>query len=118
MIRRRAPGIFHQFHPAEFLQHNTTPVCRRTCWLQPALAFAAVLIAEDAKPSFPIPAQSVRTKQSMPLLVRGFDRLFVRHGSPNQPIDVLHCLDLRLHDTHVNKLNHVGRLSSTVPTLL
>jgi hypothetical protein len=76
--------------------------CRGTCRLESALAFAAVLIAEDPKLSFPIPAQSVRTKQPMPFLVHGFDRLFVRHRSPDQPIDLLHGLDRRLHDTHVN----------------
>ena len=37
----------------------------------------------------------------MPLLLHRFDRLFIRYNSPNERVDFLHSLDLRLHDTHV-----------------
>src|SRR5262249_56838438 len=104
MIWGWAPGPFHYFLPAEFLQRHTTPVCRRARRLESALAIAAVLVAQYAELPFPIAAQSVRAKQSMPALVVGFDRLFVRHGSPDQPINLLHRLDLRLDDPHLNSL--------------
>ena len=44
----------------------------------------------------------------MPFLVRGFDRLSVRHGTPNQPIDLLHCLDLGFNDTQSTNLATPG----------
>jgi hypothetical protein len=72
--------------------------------LESALAFAAVLVAQCAELPFPIAAQSVRTKQSMPALVVGFDWLFIRHGSPDQPINLLHRLDLRRDNPHLNSL--------------
>ena len=72
--------------------------------MESALAIAAVLVAQYAELPFPIAAQSVRAKQSMPALLVGFDRLFVRHGSPDQPINLLHRLDLRLDDPHLNSL--------------
>ncbi len=62
MIRRSAPHVIDQLYPAEFFQHNTTPVCRRTDRLESALAVTAVLVAQHAKPSFPIPAQPVRAE--------------------------------------------------------
>ena len=37
----------------------------------------------------------------MPFLVHGFDRLSFATASPDQPINLLHGLDQRLHDTHV-----------------
>ena len=68
------------------------------------LAFAAVLVAQYAELPFPIAAQSIRTKPSMPALVVGFDRLLVLHGNPDRPINLLHRLDLRLKDPHLNPL--------------
>ena len=67
-----------------------------------APALTAVLIAEYAEPSLSIPAQPVRAKQSEPLLIRGLDRLLIRHRSPDQPINILHRLDPRLDDPHLN----------------
>jgi hypothetical protein len=58
------------------------------------------LIAEYAKLPFPIPAQSVWTKQSIPALIVGLDWLFIRHGSPDESINLLYCLDLRPDNTH------------------
>ena len=60
-----------------------------------APALAAILVAEYAKLPFPIAAQSVRTKQSIPTLVVGLDWLFVCHGRPDQTINLLYRLDLR-----------------------
>jgi hypothetical protein len=47
-------------------------------------------------------AQSVRTKQSKPALLSRFDRLFIRHSSPHHPVNLLHRLDLRLDNAHLN----------------
>ena len=62
MIRRCAPGILDQLYSAELFQNNTTPVFRRTNWLESAPAVATVLVAQNAKPSIPIPAQRVWTE--------------------------------------------------------
>jgi hypothetical protein len=62
MIRRRAPNVFDQLHPAQFFQRNTTPVCLRTQRIEPAPTLAAILVTECTKLPFPIPAQSVRAK--------------------------------------------------------
>src|ERR1700739_1397697 len=102
MIRGCAPGSLHSLHPAEVLERHTTPVGRRTHRVESALAFATVLITEHAKPSFAIAAQSVRTKQSKPPLISRFDRLLVRPSSPHHPVNLLHRLDLRLNNTHLN----------------
>jgi hypothetical protein len=101
MIRRRMPGPLHQPHSAEFFERNTTPVCNRTWRLKSAPAFAAVLITQHAKPSFHIPAQSVRAEQPMPTLVAGFHRLLVRYCSPDNLVNLLHSLDLRPDNSHL-----------------
>ena len=79
--------------------------------LESTQAFPTVLIAEYAKPSLSIPAQSVRAKQSKPPLIHRLDRLFVLHGSPDQPINLLHRLDLCLDDPHLNSVHHVDRVN-------
>ena len=99
------PGIVQQFHPAQFLEHDATPILRRPDRPQSAFALAAILIAEHARFAQTIAAQPVRAKQPRELLVDGSDRLPVRHRHPNQPVHVLHRLDLcldnssQLHDT-------------------
>jgi hypothetical protein len=62
MIRRCAPGILDQLYPAELFQNNTTPVFRRTNWLESAPAVATVLVAQNAKPPIPIPAEPMWTE--------------------------------------------------------
>ena len=59
-------------------------------------------MAEHARLAQAIAAQPVRTKQPRKIFIDGADRLLVRYRRPNQPVHVLHRLDLRLDDTYPN----------------
>jgi len=102
MIWCRPPGIVQQFHSAQFLEHDATPILRRPDRPQSAFTLAAVLITEHARFTQTIAAQPMRAKQPREFPVDGTDRLLVRHGCPNQPVHVLHGLKPRLDDTHPN----------------
>jgi hypothetical protein len=69
MIRRGAPQAFQKLYCAKFLNCDAAPVGRRTYRLQTTLALPAVLIAQNPQLSLSISPQSVRAKQSMPMLV-------------------------------------------------
>src|SRR5215469_10816182 len=100
MIGCSAPRILQEFHPAELIESGATPVGRGTQRFESALALSAILVAQHAKFSRPIPAQPVRTKQPKPPVIDSFYRLFARHGRPDQPIHILNSLDSCLDDTH------------------
>src|SRR5215203_3059983 len=101
MVWRCVPAIVQQqLHSPEFLQHNAAPVSRRTRRLKTALAFSAVLIAQDTEFAVLVPAQPVRAKQSWESVIAGGYPAPVRYSSPDQPINLFHCLDLRLYNTH------------------
>ena len=56
MIWRCPPEIIQQFLSAQFLEHDATPILRRTYRPQAAFAFPAVLITENAGMAQPIAA--------------------------------------------------------------
>jgi len=66
----------------------------------PPFAFSPVLIAQPTHFAFLVPAQPVRAKQPWESVIAGRHRAPVCHGSPDQPINFLHCLNLRLNNTH------------------
>ena len=101
MVGRRAPVVLDQLYLIELFQYDAAPVRRRTRRLKPALALSAVLIAENTQLSCLVASQSVRTKQPGPSMILAFDRASARHGSPDQIVDVLNRLDLRLNNSHV-----------------
>src|SRR5262249_25093748 len=74
VIRGGLPGTVQQFHPAQFLENDATPILRRTDRPQPALAFATVLIAEHARLAQAIASQPVRAKQPGEFFIDGADR--------------------------------------------
>jgi hypothetical protein len=112
MVWSGFPGTLHQFYPAQFLENDATPVLRRPDRPQSAFALAAILIAEHARLPQAIAAQPVRAKQPREFLVDGSDRSSVRHRRPNQPVYVLHRLDLCFDDTHPNFTIPLVALSS------
>jgi hypothetical protein len=116
MIWRRAPAVVQQLHSSELLQNNAAPVCRRTGRLKSAFAFSAVLVAQHTHFAFLVPAQPVRAKQPRESVIAGGNRTLARHGGPDQPVNLFHCLDLRLNntpDSHVNASQGVS--SNRVP---
>ena len=86
--------------------------------MESALAFSAVLIAQHPKLFLLIPAQSVWAKQPIAPMIAGFYRLFGRHCNPDEPVNILDGLDLRLNDPHpycmlirhADKLNDLSQL--------
>ena len=102
MVWSSLPGIVQQFHPAQFLENDATPILRRPDRAQSALAFAAILIAEHARLAQAVAAQPVRTKQPREFFIDRTDRSLIRYRRPNQPVHVLHGLDLCLDYTHPN----------------
>src|SRR5215472_18306343 len=100
MIWSGPPGIVHQFHPAQFLENDATPILRRSDRSQSTLAFAAVLIAEYAGLAQAIAAQSMRAKQSREFFIDRTDRPPICYRRPNQPVHVLHRLNFGLDDAH------------------
>ena len=61
--------------------------------MESSLAFSAVLVAQYPQPPFLILAQAVRAKQPQESMVASFNGPFVRNGSPDSPIDILHRPD-------------------------
>ena len=102
MVGCGAPFVLQEFHPAELLQRGATPVGRGARRFKSALALSAILVTQHPKFSGAIPTQSVRTKQPKPLVIDGFYRLFASYGTPDQPINILHRLDLCPDDTHLS----------------
>ncbi len=100
MVWGGLPRIVQQFHLAQFLENDTTPVLRRPDRPQSALAFAAILVAEHTRLAHAIAAQPVRAKQPREIFIDGADRSLIRYRRPNQPVHVFHRLDLCLDDTH------------------
>src|SRR5215469_9406288 len=74
MVWGGLPGAVHQFHAAQFLENDATPILRRPDRSQSALAFAAVLIAEYARLAQAIAAQAVRAKQPREFFIDGVNR--------------------------------------------
>jgi hypothetical protein len=102
MIRSGLPGTVQQFHSAQFLENDATPIPRRPHRPQSAFTLPAILIAEHATFTGTIAAQPVRAKQAREILVNGSDRLLLRHRGPNQQVHVPYGLDLCLDDTPPN----------------
>src|ERR1035441_3151278 len=101
MVGRCVPGTFEQLHSAEFLQRNTTPVGRRANCLQSTATLPAILITQHTALAFVIPAQPVRAEPPIPAVIAGSNGTSAHHGRPNQLVDVLDRLDLRLDNTHL-----------------
>src|SRR5215831_11814880 len=102
MVWSGFPGTLQQFHAAQFLENDATPILRRPDRPQSALAFAAVLIAQYARLAQAIAAQAVRAEQPREFFVDGVNRSPILDRRPNQPVHLLHGLNLCLDDTHPN----------------
>ncbi len=89
MIGRGEPWTFQQFYCAKHLHSNAAPVGRRIGWLQATFAVSAVLITQNPQLPLPIPSQSVRAKQPMPILVYSGYRPSLFYRGPDQTIDIL-----------------------------
>jgi hypothetical protein len=100
VVRRGLPGSFQQFDLAQFLQSDATPVLQGAHGGKAALTFAAILITKNAKLFSTIPPQAMWAEQSRAVFVDGGEGLFAGNRSPNQSVDILHSLDLRLDDSH------------------
>src|SRR5262249_60555938 len=82
MVWGGLPGAVHQFHAAQFLENDTTPILRRPDRPQTALPLAAILIAEHARFAQAIAAQPVRAKQPRKAFIDGPDGLLILHRPP------------------------------------
>ena len=102
MVGSSLPGTVYQFHAAQFLENDATPILRRSDRPQSAFALTAILIAEHARLAQAIAAQPVRAKQPREFFVDGADRPFILYCRPNQPVHLLDGLDLRFDNTHPN----------------
>jgi hypothetical protein len=71
--------------------------------MQPAATLPRVLIAQHTDIALMIPAQPVRAEPSIMAVVDGSKRTLAHHGRPDQSINLLNGLDLRLDDTHLFK---------------
>jgi hypothetical protein len=54
MVWGGLPGTVQQFHAAQFLENDTTPILRGPDWPQSALTLAAILIAEHPRLAYAI----------------------------------------------------------------
>lgn len=70
VIRGGSPRAVQQLHAPEFVECEAAPVSRRSCGLQTAFAFSPILIAKHAKLSILVPAEPVRTKQTVAILIK------------------------------------------------
>jgi hypothetical protein len=104
MIWCGPPWAFQKFYCAEFLNRNAAPVGRRTDGLQSTLALSAVLIAQNPQLSLPVPPQSVRAKQPMPILVHSGYRAPVFYCRPHQTIDVFLWLNCAKRYPHAFRI--------------
>lgn len=69
--------------------------------MQPATTFPRVLIAQHTDVALMVPAQSVRAEPSIMAMVDRSKRTLAHHGRPDEPINVLDCLDLRFDNAHL-----------------
>ncbi len=104
MIRRGLPRAVDQLHAAKLFERETSPVLVRSRVCEPALACSAVLIAKNSQLALAIPAEPMWTKLPNAPCVKGLHRLFGRHRSPDQAIDVVHRLDVCSNDSHRMRL--------------
>ena len=68
--------------------------------MQPAATFPSVLIAKHTDVALMIPAEPVRAEPSSMAVVDGSKRTLANHGRPDQSINLLDRLDLRLDNAH------------------
>jgi hypothetical protein len=115
MVRGSVPALFQQFYAAELLQYDATRVGRRTPPAVVRFAFSSVLIAQHTQFAFLVPAQPVRAKQPRTSLITGRNRAPVRHGSPDQLVNLFYCLNLRPDNTHRLNLVHLELSSMDRP---
>jgi hypothetical protein len=54
----------------------------------------------------------MRTKQSVALMIASFYRPLARHGIPDETVNILDCLDLRLDNTHALHITATVTVSS------
>ncbi len=71
--------------------------------MQPAATFPSVLIAQYTDVALTIPAQPVRAEPSIMAVVDGSKRTLAHHGRPDQSINLLNRLNLRLDNTHSSR---------------
>jgi hypothetical protein len=71
--------------------------------MQPAATLPTVLIAQHTDVALMIPAQPVRAEPSIMAVVDGSKRTPAHHRCPDQSINVLDCLNLRLDNTHSSR---------------
>jgi hypothetical protein len=86
MVWGSPPGVIQEFHPAQFLENNATPILWRPDRPQATLAFAAILIAEHARLSQAIASQPVRAKQPRQFLIDCGDRLLICDCRPDKAV--------------------------------
>ena len=101
MIGCRVPCFIQQIHPAQFLNHDTTPVRRRTRRFQAAAAIARTPIAKCSHLAIVIAAQAMRAQTPFVTLVHCANRTFVYHRYPDQSVNVFDRLDLGSNNTHL-----------------
>src|ERR1017187_8883652 len=100
MVGRCVPNVFEQLHPAEFLQRNAAPVCRRPRCLQSAAALASILVAQHTSLAVVIPAQSVRAEPPFAAMIGGPDGTFANYRRSDQSINFLDRLNPCPDNTH------------------
>jgi hypothetical protein len=81
--------------------------------MQSAITFSTILVAKHPNLALSIPAQPVRAEPPFATVINGSNRTFANHGRPDQSINLLDRLDLRLDNTHLLHDTRLLRASST-----
>ncbi len=89
MVGSGSPHTGQEFHAPEFIERDAAPVIRRSHRLQTAFAFSAVLVAKHAKLPVLVPSKSVRTKQTVAIVVDSRDWPSALYSRAHNPINIL-----------------------------
>ena len=118
-VRRRLPRSVQQFHVPEFVERDAAPVIRRSCRLQTAVAFAAILIAKRPELSFFVPPKPMRTEQTASIVINSRDWPSVLHGRAHDPINIGRqansiCSRIAIHTFRLTPRNDNPKLANSL----
>jgi hypothetical protein len=95
MVWRCPPPPASQHHTAQTLHGNTTPVFRRSLWLQPTLTRPTVLVTQRPKFAITVPTQPMRAKKPIMTVVEREHRPPANHSASYQLMNLIKGLFCR-----------------------
>ncbi len=110
MVPRGLPAALQEFHTAEFVERNATPVGTRSGGFQATFTLSSKLVAEHSKLSFFVPTQPVRTEETVQAVISARDGPPRNNSRAHQKINIISC-----RAASARYYGHASRLLSSNP---